>query len=117
MKKKVLVTFLRSPVGTTFYLEGVRIALGILSGDEEHEVTVAYVGTGVRCALKGVERSYSKSLLDLLKKAVVNERFYVERESLETEGMSEEELDEGFVAASREDLQRAMSSADVTLSF
>jgi sulfur relay (sulfurtransferase) DsrF/TusC family protein len=117
MKKKVLVSFLRSPVGTTFYLEGVRIALGILSGEEEHEVTVAYVGSGVRCALKGVERSYSKSLLDLLKKEVVNGRFYVEKESLEAERISETELDESFAVASRDELRKMMSSADVTLSF
>jgi sulfur relay (sulfurtransferase) DsrF/TusC family protein len=116
-KKKVLVSFLRSPVGSTYYLEGVRIALGIMSGEEEHEVTVAYLGSGVRCALKGVDRSYSKSLVDLLKKSVVNGRFYVEKESLDLEGITEKELDDGFAVASREELRKMMSGADLTLSF
>ncbi len=112
-----MVLFLRSPVGSSYFLEGVRVALGILSGTEDHEVTLAYAGSGVRCTIKGVERSYSKSMLDLLKKGVLEGRFYVEKESLDKEGLSEKELDENFAVASREKIQKMMSGADVMLSF
>lgn len=115
--KKVFIQFLRPPVGSVFYLEGVRIALGILSGDETHEVTIAYVGRGVRCALKGVDRSYTKSMIDLLKKDVVGGRFYVEKESLEADGISETDLDGNFAVTSREEIRKMMLSADVTFSF
>ena len=117
MKKKVFVSFLRSPVGSTYYLEGIRIALGILSGNEEHEVTVAYLGKGVRCALREVDRSYAASMLDLFEKNEAGKRFYVEKESLDAEGISETELDENFAAASRQELSKKMLEADLTLSF
>ncbi|MDG7001006.1 MAG: DsrE family protein [Nitrososphaerota archaeon] len=117
MKKKVFIAFLRSPVGSTYYLEGVRIALGILSGDEEHEVTVAYLGKGARCALRGVNRSYAASLLDLFEKNESGKRFYVEKESLQAEKISEEELDEKFAVASHQELRKKMHEADLTLSF
>jgi sulfur relay (sulfurtransferase) DsrF/TusC family protein len=117
VEKKVFIQFLKSPVGSTFYLEGVRIALGILSGDEAHEVSVAYIGRGVRCALRGVERSYTKSMIDLLRKGIAGGRFYVEKESMEAERISHNELDEAFSVASREELQKKMLAADVTLSF
>lgn len=117
MKKRVFVSFLKSPIGNSFHLEGVRVALGILSGDEDHELTVAYMGKGVRCALRGVDASYTKGMLDLLKKRVVGGRFYVEKESLDAERISENELGESFVAVLRKRILESMWGADVTLSF
>ena len=117
MKKRVFISFLRSPVGTTYYLEGVRIALGILGGDEEHEVTLAYLGNGVRSALRGVDRSYAASLLDLFEKNESGRKFYVEAEALKEQGIAESELDENFQISSRDDLKKRMLIADVTLSF
>ncbi|MDG6995633.1 MAG: DsrE family protein [Nitrososphaerota archaeon] len=117
MKKKVFISFLKSPVGSTYYLEGTRIALGILSGNEEHEVTIACLGNGVRCAIRGVDRSYASSLLDMFGQNESGKRFYVEKESLREEGISESELDERFAVASREELSKKMIDADLTFSF
>lgn len=115
--KKVFISFIRSPVGSTFYLEGLRLALGILSGSEDHDVTVAYLGKGARCALKNVDRSYATSMIDLFKKKATGKRFCVEKESLNEEGISEAELDENFEILSRDELRKKMLQADVTFSF
>ena len=117
MKKKIFISFLRSPVGGTFYLEGLRIAGGSLSGDEDHELTIAYLGAGVRCALKGVDMSYAKSMIDLFQKDISGKRFYVEKESLDDNGLSEMELDGNFGVKSRDELSKKMLEADVTFSF
>ena len=117
MKKKVFVCFLKSPVGTGYYIEGIRASLGILSGDEEHEVYVAFMGKGVRSALKGVDRAYSARMLGSLTEMVVGGALHVERESLAEEGFMESDLDEGFSIAPREEIWKMMSAADVTLSF
>jgi len=113
----VFVSFLKSPVGSTYYLEGLRVALGIMGGTDEHSVTVAFIGKGSRCALKGVDRSYAKSLFELFQKNSDGKRFYVERESLREQGISESELDDDFQISSREDLRKKMLAADVSLSF
>ena len=114
---KVFVSFLKSPVGSTYYLEGLRIALGIMGGSEEHSVTVAYVGKGARCSLKGVDRSYGRSLIELFQKNPNGKRFYVDADSLKEEGISESELDGDFEVVSRDELRKQMLQADVALSF
>lgn len=117
MKKKIFISFLRSPVGGTFHLEGLRIAGGALAGDDDHELTIAYIGRGARCALKGVDMAYAKSMIDLFEKDSAGKRFYVERESLDEEGLSESELDENFGIKSRDELRKKFLEADVTFSF
>jgi sulfur relay (sulfurtransferase) DsrF/TusC family protein len=117
LTKKVFISILRPPVGTSYYIEGLRLALGILGGDEDHEITIAHIGKGVDCALKGVDRSYAKDFMELLPKDSSGHLFYAERESLEEEGISEPELDEGFGIASRDDLREKMMQADFVFSF
>ena len=117
MKKSVFIAFLKPPISSSFHLEGIRVALGILSGDEDHEVTVAYIGKGARCAFKDVDSSYTKSMLESLKKEIAGGRFYVEKESLDAERISENELSELFAVLPRKRLHEMMAAADVTLSF
>ena len=117
MPKKVFISILRPPVGTSYYTEGLRLALGILGGDEEHEVTIAHIGRGVAGALKGVDRSYAQDFKDLLPKDSSGNLFYVEKESLEEEGIQQWELDEGFGIASRDELLDRMLKADFVFSF
>lgn len=116
-RKRVFISFLRPPVGTSYYTEGIRLALGVLGGTEDHAVTLAHIGKGVACARRGVSRSYAQGLLELFPKDAAGNIFYVEKESLEEEGMAESELDEGFTVASRIELREKMLQADVTFSF
>lgn len=117
MRKRVFISFIRPPVGSSYYIEGLRLALGILGGTEEHDLTIAHLGKGVACALKGVDRSYAQSLLELFQKDASGNLFYVERESMEEAGISESELDEGFAVASRDVLREKMLQSDLTFSF
>jgi len=117
MRKKVFISMLRPPVGTSYYVEGLRMALGILGGTDEHAITIAHVGKGVLCALKGVDRSYAQDFFELLPKDSAGHLFYAERESLKEEGISESELDGGFGVASREELRQKMLQADAVFSF
>jgi sulfur relay (sulfurtransferase) DsrF/TusC family protein len=114
---KVFVSFLKSPVGTTYYLEGLRVTLGVMGGDGDHSVDVAFIGNGVRCALKGVDRSYGKVLFDMFQKNEAGKIFYVERESLLEQGIAETELDGNYQVVSRRELSKKMLSADLTMSF
>lgn len=117
MDKKVFVSFLKSPVGSTFYLEGLRATLGLLSGDEDHEVYVAFLGKGVRSALKGVDRSYAVPMVAPILERAVGGCFHVDRVALEEEGFRDSDLDQGFVATAREEIAKMMAQADATLSF
>lgn len=117
MAKKVFISILRPPVGTTYYVEGLRFASGLLGGDEEHQITIAHIGKGVTCALRGVDRSYASEFVGLLPKDSEGHLFLVERESLAEEGIAESELDEGFGVASRDELRTRMLEADASFSF
>jgi sulfur relay (sulfurtransferase) DsrF/TusC family protein len=117
LPKKVFISILRPPVGTSNYTEGLRLALGVLGGTDDHEVTVAHIGKGVLCALKGVDRSYAEGFLELFQKDNAGNLFYVERESLAQEGVSESELAEGFGVASRDELREKMLDSDAVFSF
>ncbi len=93
------------------------MALGILGGDEEHEITIAHIGKGVTCALKGVDRSYAQDFMEMLPKDGSGHLFYVEKESMDEEGISESDLDAGFGIASRVELSAKMEQADFVFSF
>ena len=83
----------------------------------EHEITFAHLGKGVRGALKGVDRSYAQGFLELFQKDGAGNLFYVERESLAEEGVSQSELAEGFGIASRDELREKMLDSDAVFSF
>ena len=108
---------MRSPVGSSYYIEGLRLALGILGGDEEHEVAIAHIGKGVRCALRDVDRAYANGFIEFFLSNEDGKKFYVERESLEAEGLLESELDDNFAVVSRDFLAEKLLQADFVLSF
>ena len=116
MGKKVFVAFLRSPVSTSFHVEGLRMVAGILSGGDNHKVTIAYIGRGARCAVRGVDRSYSTMFMGFFPDRA-GKRFLVEEESLKEEGIDFKELADDFAVVSRKELSHIMLEADLTLSF
>lgn len=56
-------------------------------------------------------------MLEFFQKDAAGNTFYVERESLDEERISESELDAGFAIASRDDLREKMLQADASFSF
>ena len=86
-QRHVLVTFNHAPYGSIYYTEGLRAAVGVTSGIDEHTVDVLYLGDGVHFALKDVDRSDSARYLATLSAQGVNLR--VEREALQARNISE----------------------------
>lgn len=97
-------------------MEGLRIASGLVRGEDKHRVTVAFMGPGVRCALRGVDRSYAVKFLDFFP-ARDGKKFYVEEESIREQGIEPAQLAEEFAVASRKELARMMRDADLCISF
>ncbi len=104
-------------MGSSYYIEGLRLALGVLGGTDDHEVTIAHLGKGVYSALKGVDRSYADGLMSMFQKDARGNLFYVERESLAEAGIPESDVADGFGIASRDELRERMLQADAVFSF
>jgi sulfur relay (sulfurtransferase) DsrF/TusC family protein len=116
LSKNVLVLFLRTPVSSAYFVEGLRVSAGMLSGDENHKVTAAFVGKGARCAVKGVDRMYATKFLEFFPDEG-GKKFLVEEESLKEEGIDPKLLADDFAVAPRAEISRLMLKADLCLSF
>ena len=116
MSKTIFVSFLRAPVSSVFFVEGLRVAGGLVRGEDHHRVVIAFMGRGARCAVRGVDRSYAVKFLDLFP-ASGGKKFYVEAESLAEDGIDSGLLAEEFAVASRVELGEMMRKADLCISF
>jgi sulfur relay (sulfurtransferase) DsrF/TusC family protein len=116
LSKKIFIVFLRPPVSSAYFVEGLRVSAGMLSGDDNHKVTAAFVGKGARCAVKGVDRMYATKFLEFFPD-VDGKKFLVEEESLKGEGIDPSTLAADFSVAKREDIARLILEADLCLSF
>lgn len=114
-QRRVLFTFNHAPVGSIWYNEGLRAAVGVISGVDEHTVDIAYVGDGVYFALKDADRTTSAKYLGTL--AAVGARLRAERESLEARGLSEGDLADDIAVISRSELSELVAAADLTIDF
>lgn len=116
MAKTIFVAFLRPPVGSTMFVEGLRVAGGLVKSEDHNTVIVAFMGKGARCALRGVDRSYAVKFLDFFP-SKEGHRFYVEEESLKDEGIRPSETENDFEIVPRKTLQEMMAKADHCISF
>jgi len=116
MEKNILFMFLRAPFGSIHYTEGMRAAVGMMAGLDEHKVTVAYLGDGAYYCLKGSDKSesagYVKTIAD-----ISGADYYVEKESMDERGIAADELDEMFKVISRDDLAKLIAENDVVYDF
>lgn len=71
----------------------------MLSGDEDHKVTAAFIGKGSRCSIRGVDQSYAVKFLEFFPEQA-GKKFYVEEESLMQQGIDRSQLAEEFVVVS-----------------
>lgn len=114
-QKRVLITFNRAPLGSIHYTEGLRAAVGVTSGIDEHSVDIVYLGDGVYFTLAGVDRSNSKLYLGTLE--TLGYSLKVERESLAARGLAETDLASDAQLISREEVLDLIRQADVTIDF
>jgi len=116
MRKSIFISFLRAPVGSILFVEGLRVAGGLVRGEDHHQVTLAFMGKGARCAIRGVDRSYAVKFLDFFP-ASGGKKFFVEEESLRQEGIEVSQLADEFAVASRKELGEMMRKADMCISY
>jgi len=88
----------------------------LVKAEDHHRVTIAFLGNGARCALKGVDRSYAVKFLDFFP-STDGKKFYVEEESLNDEGIDRSQLAEEFAVVSRREIGEMMLKADLCISF
>ncbi len=114
-QRHVLITFNSAPYGNIFYSEGLRAAVGVTSGIDEHTVDLLYLGDGVYFTLKGVDRTDSAKYLGTLSALGVNLK--VSKEDLAARGISESELADGAQVVSRAEALALVQRADLTIDF
>ena len=114
-QKHVAVLFTRPPNGDVYYTEGLRAAVGLTCGIDEHTVDVIYIGDGVYFTLKGVDRTDSSRYIATLAKG--GYQLKVEAESLSERGIKKEELAGDVEVISRSQVVVLLNKADHTASF
>ena len=114
-QNKIMVMFLNRPFGTIHYVEGLRAALGIASGWDEHEVTLMFMGDGAYYALNGVGKTDSLKYIHTLDRLGFG--LSVEKESLEEIGISEEDVSKEFKVVPRKEVFEMIKDHDFTVDF
>jgi len=114
-QRHVLVTFNHAPYGSIYYTEGLRAAVGVTSGVDEHTVDVLYLGEGVRFALRDVDRRDSARYLATL--ASFGAKLKVEREALAERDIEEADLAEDAEVIDRRQALELVRRADLTIDF
>lgn len=114
-EKNVLITMNQAPYGSIYYTEGLRAAVGITSGIDEHKVNVVYLGDGAYFAIKGVDRKDTENYINTLKKS--ENKLMVEKESLEKLNIEENKIAEDIEIISRNEVVKLVQEADVAINF
>ena len=117
--KKFMFVNRSAPYGTIYALESLEVVL--ISAAFDQDVSLAFVEDGVWQLRKGLQtkgietKNFSPTYRALEGYDV--EKLYVERESLEARGLSEDDLIVDVTVLSSGELGRLMDEQDVVLSF
>ena len=117
--KKFMFVNRSAPYGTIYALESLEVVL--ISAAFDQDVSLAFVEDGVWQLRKGQQtkgietKNFSPTYRALEGYDV--EKLYVERESLEARGLSEDDLIVDVTVLSSGELGRLMDEQDVVLSF
>lgn len=114
-EKKVVVSFNHAPYGSVFYTEGLRAAVGVTAGMDEHEVNAVFLGDGVYFTLKGVDRTDTAKYLATL--GDLGSKLYAEEESLVSRGSSAADVADDIAVIPRRNVLQLYSEADVNIDF
>ena len=114
-QRHVLITFNREPYGSIFYTEGLRAAVGVTSGIDEHTVDVLYLGDGVYFALKDVDRSDSAKYLGTL--SALGANLKAEKGALQERNISASALADDVEVISSDEALELVRKADLTIDF
>jgi len=117
--KKVMFVNRKAPYGTIYALESLEVVL--ITATFDQDVSLVFLDDGVYELLKGQDtkaigiKNHSKTYRALDGYDV--EKLYVERESLEARGLSEDQLLVDVEVLSSAEMGELMAAQDVVLSF
>jgi tRNA 2-thiouridine synthesizing protein C len=117
--RKFMFVNRKAPYGTVYALEGLEVVLITAAFDQE--VALAFLDDGVYQLVKGQNtkaiesKNFSPAYRALDDYDI--DRLYVERESLESRGLAEEDLVVAVKVIPASELSKLMDEADVLLSF
>lgn len=116
--KKFMFLNRKAPYGSIYALEGLEVVL--ISAAFEQDVCMAFVDDGVYQLMKNVDTSgiemknFSKTYRAL--EGYDIEKLYVERESMEARGLTEDDLIVDVTVLSSAELAAVMDEQDVVIS-
>ena len=119
MAKKFLLVNRRAPYGSVYALESLEVVL--IAAAFEQEVALAFVDDGVYQLKKGMQtkgietKNFSPTYRALDGYDV--EKLYVEQESLDARGLTEDDLAVDVTVLSSAEMGALMETQDVVLSF
>lgn len=117
--KKFMFVNRKAPYGTIYALEGLEVVL--ISAAFEQDVSMAFIDDGVFELAKGQDtkalgqKNFSPTYRAL--EGYDIEKLYVERESLEARGLSEDNLLVDVIVLDRAEMAATMAEQDVLISF
>src|SRR3972149_3971884 len=117
--KKFMFVNRKAPYGTIYALEALEVVL--ISAAFDQDVSLAFLDDGVYQLVKGQHtkaidvKNFSPTYRALEDYDI--EKLYVERESLEARGLTEEQLIVPVEVMSGEELARRMEEQDVVIGF
>jgi tRNA 2-thiouridine synthesizing protein C len=117
--KKFMFVNRKAPYGTIYALEGLEVVL--ISAAFDQDVSLAFLDDGVFQLVKGQKtdgvemKNFSPTYRAL--EGYDIEKLYVERESLEARGLSEDDLLVDVQVMSAAEMGDMMSQQDVVISF
>ncbi|OGL42015.1 MAG: hypothetical protein A2161_12440 [Candidatus Schekmanbacteria bacterium RBG_13_48_7] len=115
-KKNIAVTISSPPHGKDNVMEGLRMAVGLCAGVDEHQVSVIFCGDGVYNVLSDVQRDETSiKCWDMLKK--LNLKLFVDGKSMEENGVLEADMDDPIKIVKRADIVKILGSSDIHLDF
>lgn len=117
--KKFMFVNRKAPYGTIYALEGLEVVL--ISAAFEQDVSLAFVDDGVFELKKGQDtKSLGQKNFSPTYRALEGydiEKLYVERESMEARGLSEDDLLVDVQVVSAAEMAELMAGQDVLISF
>lgn len=116
MTQKAIAVILNNfPVSSALCPEGLRAAVGLASGFDEHKISIVLTGDGTWLALKTLDRSGLGKFLTSLKAFEVP--IYADRKKVLDLGLSEVDIAEDVTLLESEQIQRTLQAMDLVLTL
>lgn len=115
-KKNVTITISNPPHGNNCVVEGLKIAVGLCAGTDEHNLTVIFCGDGIFNLLSDISwDETSSNCWKMVKKLGLT--LYVDEESMLERGVQEADIDEPVKLVNRTDITKLLKNSDLHMDF